>query len=349
MAITLPELTRQIDDKFTETWYEIKPEAQDNILDAIVVWAALKGAGCMTTQKGSDFITRTVGYGEQAPTAVNENSLLPTGEPELETVAFWDWRFEASHVQRNIFQDRANSGPSRIKPYLAKRMRAAREGFMQKFETNLFRTHVAAETGLNVQGLNDMLPPSATVTSGTYGKIARPGTYAEISAANGVYEPAATATNPWWGPKYKKLTFPVEVHLLDDMRILYNSVHKNQSPPNLIISDQSLFEAYEGFGVEAAQIIKDEATRLMDLGFEVFRFKSKPMIWTENMTSKNMMFLNTEYIEIVHDPGMWFDATEWKAIARQGTRIQHLLCALNVISDQLRRHGLLEDPATWAF
>ena len=349
MPTTLPELTRTIDDKFTETWYDIRPEATDNILDAIVVWAALKGAGCMTPQRGSDYITRTVSYGEQQSTEVVENDTLPTGEPELETMAIWTWRFEANHVQRNIFQDRANSGPARIKPYIAKRLRAAREGFMQKFEVNLLRAHVVLETGKFLQGLNDIVPPTASVITagGTYGKLARPKTYAEIAAANGVFAPAATAVNPWWGPKYKKLTLPIEVHLLDDMRILYNSVHNNQSPPKLLLCDQSLFEAYEGYGVEATQIIKDESTRLVDLGFEVFRFKGKPMIWSANMTSKNMLFLNTDFIEVVYDPGMWFDATEWKAIALQGTRIQHFLSAVTVISDQLRRHGRLEDPATW--
>ena len=35
---TLPSLTRTIDDAFLTTWFEIREEAIDNILDATVIW-----------------------------------------------------------------------------------------------------------------------------------------------------------------------------------------------------------------------------------------------------------------------------------------------------------------------
>ena len=341
MATTLPTLTRTLDDVFTENWYEIRPEAQDNILDAIVVWAALREAGCFVTQSGSDWITRTVRYGETNPTSVQKGDILPQGEPDLETMAMWSWRFEASHVQRNIFDDRANSGPTMIKPYIKKRFNAARDGFLQKFETNILRTEVTDESGRYLQGLNDIVPAYANSRTGTYGRLARPSAYSEIAAANGVYAPTASGTNPWWGPKYKQITLPTAVNLISDMKVLYNSIHNNQEPPNLIISDQALYETYEEFAQDISQVIKDENTRLADLGFQVLRFKGKTMIWSPNMTAGDMLFLNTDYIDVVYDPGMWFDATEWKPIALQGTRIMHILCAVTAISDQLRRHGRL--------
>ncbi|KKL11579.1 hypothetical protein LCGC14_2544440, partial [marine sediment metagenome] len=39
MATTLPELTETIDNAFLHTWYEIRKEAIDNIIDATPVWA----------------------------------------------------------------------------------------------------------------------------------------------------------------------------------------------------------------------------------------------------------------------------------------------------------------------
>ncbi|MEK0325385.1 MAG: hypothetical protein QQN63_06735, partial [Nitrosopumilus sp.] len=112
---TLPSLTRTIDDAFVTTWYEIREEAIDNILNATVIWAALMGAGSFTPQVGGQFITRTIVHGEQAAVDVARGDTLPQGEPELETMARWTWRYIATHVQRSVFDDQINNGPSKIK------------------------------------------------------------------------------------------------------------------------------------------------------------------------------------------------------------------------------------------
>jgi len=324
---TLPELTRQVDDAFTETWYEIRPDAIDNILDATVVWAALKGLGCLKTQVGGEFITRTIAYGTESAIEVEKGDVLSQGEPELETVAMWNWRYTSSHVQRSLFDDQKNAGKSKIKDYKAKRLKAARRSLVDLYETNLFRDIDTTETVAvhkGNAGLNDVIAPYASYATGTHGKIER--------------------SNTWWQNKYKALTLPIAVNLLSDMRNLFNTVQANQEPPNLIITDQTLFEMYEDFGVDAIQIIKDESSRLVDLGFTVQRFKGKPMIWTDNVqisSASQMLFLTTEFIEIVYDPNMWFDMTNWKDIPLQATRIAHILSAMQMIGTQPRKQGRL--------
>ena len=89
MATTLPSLTETLDTIFTNTWYEIRAEAIDNILNANVIWAALRQAGSFRPQVGGRFITRTVLYGETPVEAVIKGDLLPEGETELETLARW--------------------------------------------------------------------------------------------------------------------------------------------------------------------------------------------------------------------------------------------------------------------
>lgn len=339
---TLPSLTRTIDDAFVTTWYEIRPEAIDNILDATPVWAALKGAGCMKTQVGGTFITRTIRYGEATATEIERGDTLPQGDPELETMAIWNWRTLATHVQRNMFDDQKNSGPSKIKDLVATKLSAAKDALDQKLESSAFNGHVAAETGKLIQGLNDMVPPYATVTTsgGTYGGISRPLSYSD--SGNGVLVAAAAATNPWWAPKYLPGTLAsVEDDLLSDMKRLYNSCHNNQEPPDLIITDQNTFEVYEEFAMDMSQIVKDESTRLADLGFEVLRFKGKPLFWTPSIAANNVLMLNSKYIEIVYDPSYWFDMTEWKPAPLQTDRIAHIVAFLNMFTTQPRRHGRL--------
>ena len=321
MATTLPTLTRTIDQIFTSSWYEIRAEVIDNILDATPVTAALRGAGCFKPQKGGLFITRTVRYGTETSTAVSKGDTLSQGEPELDTMGRWTWRNLAVHVQRSLFDDQQNSGPSMIKSLVSARLEAAKDSLSQKIESQLLGTAVTGETGKEFQGLNDLVIAYASRATGTYGKIAR--------------------TNTWWRPQYKDCTDPYSVTLLSDMKNLYNTVGANMELPNLLLTTQTLFEAYEDYALDQSQIIKDAGTRMADLGFDVLRFKGKPLIWSANVTAGDMMMLNTKYIDVVYDPNLWFDATGWKPIPLQTERIMHIICTLNVVSSQLRRQGLL--------
>lgn len=339
MATTLPSLTRTIDNAFVTTWYDIRPDAIDQILNATPIWALLNKAGCMKSQSGSEFITRTVSYDYQTATEIQRGDTLPMGEKELETMAIWRWRTLASHVQRSMFDDQKNRGPSKIKDFVGLKLTSAKDGLTQKFESSLFNTFASTETGRPIQGLHDMIPPRANRTTGTYGGIARPSAF--TAGANGVEE--ASGGNTWWGAKYLPGTLAtVEDDLLTDMKKLYNSVDDNLESPNLILTTQSLFELYEEFALDATQIVKDASTFLVDLGFQVLRFKGKPMVYSKNMTANHMLMINTDHVEFIYDPDYWFDMTDWKPVPNQEERIAHIVCFGNAITAQPRRHGRLE-------
>ena len=321
MAVTLPTFTKLIDDEFVTTWYEIRPEAIDNILDAIVVWAALRMKGSMVEQVGGDTINRTIGFGETDAEDVEKGDVLPQGEPDLDTMARWEWKYTASHVQRSIFDDQKNNGAFRIKSYVARRLESARDGIEQKYEASLFNAFNVNETGKTFQGLNDMVPTLANSVLGTYGGILR--------------------SNPFWQVRNRTLTLPVDINLVSDGKKLYNDVHNNQVAPDLIITNKDHFELYEEFALDAVQIVKNVGG-LADLGFEVLMFKGKDLIWTNDIDTDTTLFLNTDFVEVVFDPQLWFDMTEFKSIPLQAERVAHILSAVNMITAQPRRHGRLE-------
>lgn len=339
MPTTLPTLTRTMDNAFTHTWMTIQKEATDNILAATVIWALLANAGCMTSKVGGKYIERTIRYGQATATAIADGDSLPQEDVELETAALWTWRYIAAVVTRSFFDDQQNQGPDMIKSLVGTKLEAARDALEQKFESNMFNTFVSGETGAEFQGLNDMVPTVANRSTGTYGGINRPLTYS--AEANGVESPATG--NTWWGPKYLQGTLAnIEDDLIDDMKKLFNSITANQSSPNVIISSQNICELYETFALDAVQIIKDDGAYLADLGFQVLRFKGKPMIWTPSITANHMLMLNTNFIEVVYDPTAWFNMTDWKPIPLEPKRIAHIICTANMISTQLRRHGRLQ-------
>lgn len=335
---TLPVYTRTLDDAFVTTWYEIREEAIDNILTATIVWNVLMGAGSFTEQTGGEIITRTIRHGEITPQQVIKGDVMTSGEPSLETMARWDWKYLATNVQRSVFDDQKNAGPSKIKDYVGARITAARDGLEQQFETDLWSAFSTVETGRGIEGLNMIVPTTiANAITGTYGGITRPTAY---NAGPGIRRP--TTGNTWWGPTYLDGTqATLAADLLDDMRTLYNGLHRNQSAPNLMILTLEQFEIYEGEAITITQIIKDETTRLADLGYEVLRFKGKPVIWSDDITAQTLLMLNTDWIEVVYDPQLWFDMTDWKPQAFEFDRAAQILCGLNVITTQPRRHGRL--------
>lgn len=342
MPDTLPTYTRTLDDAFVSTWYEIRDEAVDNILDGTPVWNVLLNSGSFTPQVGGEIITRTIQYGKIDAEDIEKGDTMTSGDPDLDTMGIWNWKSIAVNIQRSMHDDQKNNGPSKIKDYVGRRITAARDGLEQKLETNLHSAFKTVETGKIFQGLNDLIPPRANRTSGTYGTITRASAY--NSGSRVVEKPTAAATNPWWGPKYMSgVSANLDVDLHEDMKKLYNGVHNNQAAPNLIVSDLTIFEAYEDFAIDISQIIKDETTRLADLGFEVLRFKGKPMLWSENIASETLFMLNTDFIEIVYDPEFWFEMTDWKpGGALEFDRAAQIVAFCNMVSTQLRRHARLE-------
>jgi len=324
MATTLPVYTETINNRFVQTFFEIRAQAIDNILNATVVSAALKDAGRLVSKRGGKLITRTVYY--NVPTdqvqAVVKGDTLGMGESEAETLAMWRWRYLTIPVQRSTLDDQENSGPDQIKSYISDRLTKARDAMGQVQETDLLRAEDTTEIAhKHMQSINDIVPAFANRATGTYGGIAR--------------------SNSWWQPQYKQLTLPKEVNLLSDMKNLNNTCGANKNYPDLWLTDQTMFELYEEFGLDQSQIVKGGAGALLDLGFEVLRFKGKPLVWTPNMTAGEMLALRLADMEWVYDPQYWMQMSNFKDIPNQFEMVAHILSTCNLISSRLKHMGRL--------
>lgn len=325
MAVTIPSLTEVLNTEFTTTWYEIRARAIDNILNAHPVMAALRLMGAFTPQDGSRKIERTIRYQLPTTDSVDKTSILPSGVTESKTAAFWGWRYVATPVQRSYFDDQQNSGPTKIVDYVDERLQDARDSMVEKHEDLLVSQPAAyAEAGLDMQGLWEAVPPNASKDTGTYGGISR------------------TSGNTFWHANYKALDPPIAVNLVENMNNLFNTCTKNLESPNLLVTDQTLYEVYTSFALDASQIIKESGTQLADLGFDIQKFRGKSMIWTTDTDfSGSMMFLNVNFLEMVFDPKMWFDMTAWKETPQGSDVLAQILSAMNLIGTQPRRQGLL--------
>jgi hypothetical protein len=124
------------------------------------------------------------------------------------------------------------------------------------------------------------------------------------------------------------------------MRTMLNNCMNNrrEDRPDILVSDQTTYEYYENATLQYYRITNN---KLADAGFENQTFKNIPMVWTPSMTQR-LYFLNTKFLELVYDPAMYFDMTEWKPIPDQiNDRASQIITACALTTNRRRVHGVL--------
>lgn len=339
---TLPTFTQQIDDFFVNTWYDIKSEAIDNITTATPVWAMLVEKGRLNNQNGSEIITETIDFALPVAEAVAKGHVFTSAVLTTSTMARWTWRNIGTNVQRDTLTDVANAGQYKIRDYAADRIKKAREALKIKLDTAIMATEITDESGIEMQSLFDLMPAVGNRTTGTYGQIARPSNFVAESTQNDVFIGDVAGTNFWWGPKYMQLVQPVEVNFEANLTTLWNSVHNNQIPPDMVLTTKRLIEVYEQFATDKTQIIRsDSSSMVASLGFTMFKFKGADMTWSPLMPTDNTLLMTSENCEIKYDSQLWFDMTEWKPMPNSLDRFAQILCRATFKGNEPRRFGRL--------
>jgi hypothetical protein len=327
-----------------ETWYEIREEAIDNILDATIMWLALREYGSLTPQAGGEIITRTIKYGTKNKQNISKGKTLQRSVAKRETMAWHDWKYIAIDVNRTLLDDQKNHGPSKIKDYVTKRIMGAHEDIIQDCESDLFSWQASDADGDQINGIWDLIPIDVDTVTGlpagngtsTIGQTRTTGSFGNQSR-----------TNTWWQSKQLAGSNP-ELNLRNNMTTLYNDISDNVKAPNFIICDQDLYEYYEDEVMDRQQVVRTGFTTLAaDLGFEAITFKGKPMSWTSQLDATDkLLMLDMDDIELVYDPDYFFDMTEWFTTPDQLERVAYIISAMQLILSQPRRHGMLDYNAT---
>jgi hypothetical protein len=349
---TLPTLTRTLDDDFVNTWYEIRAMVIDNVLDATIFWAALNNFGSLVPQAGGEYITRSVGYGEKSTQRFSKGSTLTQSVKKLDTMARWDWRFFLVDVNRTLIDDAKNTGPFKIKDYLTRRLEAARDALVQDLESYVTQWGTYYDGDAQPNGLYDIAPLGTAESAVGLGS-------ASDSQSSGTSNGNINRSNNFWKNWYSAdgasasdttriagaTNEPYALNLLADLRHIYNKVNAQQEPPNFILMDQDIFEAYEDEVVDKLQIVRNSFTRAAgDLGFEAITFKGATMSYSSKLAStKHVFLLNMNHIELPYHPDVWFDATDWKGTSNQLETVMYIVCMTpGLITAQPRRQGSME-------
>ncbi len=350
---TLPTLTRTLDDDWVNTWYEIRDQVIDNVTTATILWLALREHGCFVPQVGGEYIQRTPGYGTASTQRFNKGSVLKQQVIPLDTSALWDWRYFLVDCNRSFVDDAKNAGKFKIKDYLARRIEAARQALVNDSETYSMQWagYYDSATPPQFNGLYDICPlytaesavgdgaASDTQVAGTSnGKISRANAWWRnwVAYDNASQNSAAFIAGP--------TNEPYNLNLVSDMRHMYHCINANQEPPNFILMNQLMYEAYEDEASDKMQIVQNTFTkRAVDLGFEAQTFKGATMTWSARQEQLHVHMLNLNHVEFVYNPNAWFDMTPWLDTANQLERVAYIVCmCTGMITAQPRRHGAME-------
>ncbi len=314
-------LSEALDNLYTTTWQNMKSVVVDQIFDATPFWFWLKSNGGLESVSGGRFLTEPLRYVKSERVQfIGRGGTVTLSDQEFLTEAVEDWKYLVDSIVRFGVDDQKNRGKNKIISLMNAKLANSRDSLVDKIEEILPADNAASP--LNFIGLQTLVADDPTATLDVHG--------------------IAQGTHTWWRNKTKNMTglsFAVNGHA--EMRTILNNTSNNISSdrPNIILSGQTPFEYYEDTVVEQKRIVNK---KLGDAGFENIQFKGIPMIWSPQVASTRMYFLNTKFLKFKYDPSMNFDMTEWKAIPDQvNDRAAQIILAGNLMTSRRRVHGVM--------
>lgn len=233
----------------------------DNIFNGMPFYAWMNKNGRKVMTDGGEFLVEPLEYGKNTTVRwMSGYDTVDTSPQDGLTSAQFNWKMLGAAVTYSRLEDAKNSGRSQVIDLLKAKINQAKMSVQDNFAQNLFLDGTA-DSNNAITGLGAMV-----ANSGTYGNINR-------------------STYIWW-KSYVEATASVLNE--DDMRIAFNSVSKNMTKPDFIMTTQALYQKYESLVVPA---YRTQDRRVADLGFDSLQFKGVPIMWDDYCPAGYMYFL----------------------------------------------------------
>ena len=282
------------------------------------------------------------------------------------TAARYDWSQAAVSITITGIEEAKNRGESRIISLLEAKTEQAEESFAQFFNAVWFGSaaNAANQSAMDPTiawlGLTDVMNVSLALGGITPQASSRPlqaanelGDHTKnqtISASGNIGAtypsdvPPASATLGTTNPGYSVqpagfwrpyVAGPVAaaagggfdmVAGKKSMRTVYNTVSIGSDQPQVILTTQGLYEAYEDSLVDQ---IRYTNTEMADAGFQNLMFKGTPITYDadqDQTTTHKMDFLNFRYLRVVGHSDTWFKNTPFVRPNNRDARTSQILC-----------------------
>lgn len=328
----------------TTTLQLIRKRMADNIFKAnpLAAWLLMKGR--VKTESGGKRIDEPLMYATngtvQAYKGYDRLNVFPTEEL---TNAQFAWRQAAASISLSGLEDLQNSGEAAVFNLLKTKIKIAEMSLKQWLAEKLLANTSTKDTNRDFLGLDELVEDITGTSQGVVGGIDR-------------------FTETWWRNYYVdrggSALASSTTALTKYMGEAYLQVTKGLTQPDLILTDNVIFQRYED---DNRGFLRLMDTKLMDVGFTNMKFKGATMMWDENIQSGTQItggtgtpgasasgndhliyFLNSEYLSLTLHARRNFVMTPFVTPYDQDAQVAQILLAGNMTVNNSRFQGVIQ-------
>lgn len=294
------------------TFSKYSKNMADNIFQQVPLLAflALKN---QVTESGGATLVRPIVYAKNSTaTAYASDDVLDTSIQDVFTAAQYQWRQYAASIAIPGRIERQNSGDSQVIDYVTAQIQTAELSIKDKLNTDLWQT----------SQVGSKITPLQAIVSNT-------GTVGDVNGG----------TQTWWQSTVVS-SGSFAARGLSDMRSAWNQINVRNpvGPSDLIISDRASYEAYEATIVPQLRL---SDTKMGDLGFENFKYKSATWVFDPAAVSGSIWLLNSKVLELVQHARTMFTLSEWTKPANQDLKVSQILWMGELTTNNRRKMAQL--------
>ena len=287
-------------------------ELTDNIHRAIPLFAWLANKKKITEQGGATVVRSVVYSGNSTAAFYASDDILDTTIQDSFTAAQYQWRQAAASISVTGRIELQNSGKEAVLDYANAMVDNAVASLKETIDQKCF---ASVQSGANITPLTDIVKASGTV--------------GDISGT----------TNTWWQSTVQA-SGSFALRGLSDLRSVWDSlsVRMPAGGPDLLLSDQTSYEAYEATLIPT---VRYADTYMGDLGFSNLKYKDAVWTWDPNSTSGVIYLLNSKALELVQHSKRLFTMSEWVKPADQDLKTAQVFWMGELTTKNRRKLGSL--------
>jgi len=268
------------------------------------------------------------------------------------TAAEWNWKQAYAGLYITADEEMKNSGDSQVLSLVKSKLKNAERSLKDLFGSKVFNTGVV--------GAKDITSLAYTVeASATSGDDIDNHVCSENRVLGGI--DSATSAYDWWEPQVlafaesadsgSAFTWNDHVYaengvatIVKDMTRLYGACSIDNDQPDLIVTSQIIYDAYES-SIQANKRFEGSAT-LADAGFQSLRFKGASVVVDSHCPAGHMYMLNTKYLDFKVHSQRNFSFEGFRARESYDGNIARIFWMGNLACTNARMQGVLKGGAT---
>jgi len=279
--MAFPNDTGDFNQLLSTTLYNYRDQLVDNIFKAHVLLDHLNTKGRVLVEEGGVSIVEPVLYEANTTAEMYAGyDVIALTPQEGISAANYEWKQIAASIAISGIEEAKNRGKEQVIKLLNAKITQAEQSIQELMNGQLFSGTGAGE---NMFGIN---------------KIA--------ATQNNVVGGIDSATETWWDPTVTNIGGALD---LVDMGTLYNDVSKGNDVPDIIVTTQTQYEAYENL---LTPLVRYQDVAKANAGFQNLMFKQTPVVFDKVCTSGHMYFLNSKYLKLTGMSGNWFNTTPFQ-------------------------------------